>query len=258
MYNFWHASTWLTPKKRGVYYRWLLIKSSQKRFFKKIVKKFFFVRFQQIFSPELKTLARFCKNQLRHQWSANDRPLWKRVRNFNFFRNIVIKFLNFDLNFEKFLKNFLKFKTRKNLKLIFWPENCFARPVVNIGQSVVLTKCWKKLKVKIFQFLNSFFVCFWVWVFVVVGNQNMILILFDRLWSSDNIVITSTFDCQINKSLVAISYNTYCNMQCFQPNGCLVLDLLLFCLKKGVVIFDQFFQSTIWRLSSQTNYLKEG
>ena len=112
-------------KIRGVYYRWLLIKTSQKRFFKKIVKKFFFVRFQQIFSPELKMLARFCKNQLRHQWIANDRPLWKRVRNFNFFRNIVIKFLNFDLNFEKFLKNFLKFKTRKILKLIFWPENCF-------------------------------------------------------------------------------------------------------------------------------------
>ena len=136
----WRQKIW------GVYYRWLLIKTSQNRFFKKIVKKFSFVRFQQIFSPELKTLARFCKNQLRHQWNANDRPLWKRVGNFNFFRNIAIKFLNFDLNFEKFLKNFLKFKTRKILKLIFWPENCFRFPCGEYRSICSFDKVLTKIK----------------------------------------------------------------------------------------------------------------
>ena len=98
-------------KIREVYYRCFLIKASQKRFFLKKCQKILFCPFSA--DPELKALARFCKNQLRHQWIANDRPLWKRVRNFSLFRNTVIKFLNFDLNFEKFLKNFLSSKPER-------------------------------------------------------------------------------------------------------------------------------------------------
>ena len=104
---------WLTPKNKGVLLWLTFDKNQSKNFFFKIVEKIFIVRFQQIFSPELKALARFCKNQLRHQWIANDWPLWKRVRNFNFFINFVIKFLNFDLDFGKFLKNFLSSKPER-------------------------------------------------------------------------------------------------------------------------------------------------
>ena len=146
MYNFWHVSTWLTPKNKGGLLSLTFDKNQSKKVFKKNCQKFFFVRFQQIFSPELKTLARFCKNQLRHQWIANYRPLWKRVRNFNFFRDIVTKFLNFDLNFEKFLKNFLKFKTRKILKLIFWPENCFCSPCGEYWSLCSFDKVLTKIK----------------------------------------------------------------------------------------------------------------
>ena len=107
------CSPWLTPKNKGVLLWLTFDKNQSKKIFLKIVEKIYIFRFQQIFSPELKALARFCKNQLRHQWIANDWPLWKRVRNFNFFINIVIKFLNFDLDFEKFLKNFLSSKPER-------------------------------------------------------------------------------------------------------------------------------------------------
>ena len=86
------CSPWLTPKNKGGLL-WLTFDKNQSKkiFLKKIVEKIFIVRFQQIFSPELKALARFCKNQLRHQWIANDRPLWTRVSNFNFFYNYCKK-----------------------------------------------------------------------------------------------------------------------------------------------------------------------
>ena len=48
MYNFWHVFTWLTPKKGGLLSLTFDKNQSKKIFLKKIVKKLFFVRFQQI------------------------------------------------------------------------------------------------------------------------------------------------------------------------------------------------------------------
>ena len=134
----------LTPRNtEGLLWLTFDKNQSKKIFLKKIVEKIFIVRSQQIFSPELKALARFCKNQLRHQWIATDRPLWKWVRNFNFFITIVIKFLNFDLNFGKFFEKISKFKTRKILKFNFFSWKLFSLPlVVKKGQPLVLTKFW--------------------------------------------------------------------------------------------------------------------
>ena len=65
--NFDTCSPWLTAKNKGGLL-WLIFDKNQSKIsLKKNVKKIFFARFQQIFSPELKALARFCKNQLRHQ-----------------------------------------------------------------------------------------------------------------------------------------------------------------------------------------------
>ena len=83
-----------------------LIEQSNQIFWKKMTKISFLPVFTSVFSPELKELPMFCKNQLGYQRVAIDRQKYTRSRNCNFSKKLQKKIQNFGLNLEKKLKIF--------------------------------------------------------------------------------------------------------------------------------------------------------
>ena len=105
----------------------------------------FLLLFTSVFSPELKELPMFCKNQLGRQRVAIDRQQYTRSRNCNFSENCKKNIQNFGLNLEKNWK-FSKSKNRKIWKLIFRLKNCFALP---LGWNQVNIHCFLRKNQKI-------------------------------------------------------------------------------------------------------------
>ena len=69
-----------------------LIEQSNQIFWKKMTKISFLPVFTSVFSPELKELPMFCKNQLGRQRVAIDRQQYTRSRNWNFSKKLLKKF----------------------------------------------------------------------------------------------------------------------------------------------------------------------